>query len=338
MSSSISSSEAAASRAWGRWLLWFAAIFFGGIASLYLLVVVCDPYSTGRFTPFTGVDIAIGYRHLANAGRARDQQFDAAIFGNSHAARLDPPRLDVLSGRRFVQLSVVTTGPNEQIAIARAFARAHAAPAPLLVWVIDHYWCHGEHTPPYQAQAFPHWLYEFDDGRYLLRIFSADALQAAVHRIGIRLFNARPAAPADGRPEGDGALADELAAGGLARMRAGVRPAGDGPSDVRFPSIERLAAFIGGLPPDVTNVLVFPPYHISAIPQPGSPADRSLNACKARLRALADARPGTVVVDRMLDDAAARDASNFWDDTHIKDPIVRTMEADIARAITARGK
>src|SRR5690349_18612858 len=126
---------------WRRWLLTFLFCFAGCGAVLEPFVVLCDPYSTGRFTPFGGVDIAISERVLANAGRARDEAFDSAIIGNSHATRLQPELLDSLSSRRFVQLAVPGLGPFDQLAMADAFAQAHGEKTKAIVFILDYFWC-----------------------------------------------------------------------------------------------------------------------------------------------------------------------------------------------------
>jgi hypothetical protein len=337
MSSSTSDSDlagsAARARAWGRWLLCFAATLVGGTALLFLFVVVVDPYSTGRLTPFRDVDIAISWHHLSNAGRVRDPQFDAAVFGNSRALRLDPPHLDELTGRKFVQLSVIATGPTEQFAVAKAFVRAHPGQSLMLLWGLDHLWCHGQDEVPSETPDFPYWLYGESTFEYLRHIFSIDAIQASLHRLGIRILHAPPAGTADGRPEPVWRGGPQID-GAQKRMRnwtpltvpLSARP-------VRFPSIERLAEFVKALPANIQMVFFFPPYHISAVAQPDSPAGATLAACKAGVRAIADNRPGSVVVDWMRDGEVARDPENFWDETHPRDPPVRALESDIGRAI-----
>ena len=59
---------------------------------LFGAVILCDPFSTGRFTPITRIDF-IGNRLYADAAHVRDLRYDAAVFGNSHAVRLIPENL-----------------------------------------------------------------------------------------------------------------------------------------------------------------------------------------------------------------------------------------------------
>ena len=135
MSSSTSSSDQGAA-GWRGWIATFLAVLAGGLTVLYLFVLAADPFSTGHFGLFEGVDIAISSRSFSNAGRARDPRFDAAVIGNSRGARFSPAHLDALTGHRFVQLSVFATGPNEELAIAGAFARHHNGSPATLLWAI----------------------------------------------------------------------------------------------------------------------------------------------------------------------------------------------------------
>ena len=68
------------------------------------LVLVVDPYDSGRLglLGIEGVDDASP--RTANASRARDPQFDSAVIGNSTGQLLKPSELSRLTGLRFVQL------------------------------------------------------------------------------------------------------------------------------------------------------------------------------------------------------------------------------------------
>lgn len=331
MNSSTSSSENAARPGWGRWLRRFAAVFALGTGLLYALVVFSDPYSTGRFAIFDGVDIAIGNRFLSNAGRARDPRFDTAIFGNSRGRRFDPVQLESATGRKVVQLSVEALGPAEELAMASAFTRAHAAQPVFLIWTIDHLWCR---EPPLRSPiVFPYWLYQPNDLVYLQNILSFESVQASFHRIGIRLLKIQPAGLADARPLGDGGPGAEARSRALAVMVSGVRPGSGDTVATQFPLLERLAAFVDGLDEKVAHVFVFPPYHVTEIPIEGSASARSLDACKARVRTIAAGPRRGAVVDWMVENDITRDADNFWDGTHARDHVARMVTDDIAASV-----
>ena len=122
MSSSTSSSE---SPAWGRWLATFLAMAALGAGVIFALVMLVDPYDSGRFGLIGIKGISDESPRTANASRGRDPQFNAAVFGNSTGQLLKPAELSQATGARFVQLTVPGTGPREQIALLRWFVRHH---------------------------------------------------------------------------------------------------------------------------------------------------------------------------------------------------------------------
>ena len=177
MSSSISSSDAApieAAPAWGRWLASFLGALALGCAVVFAIVLIVDPYGSGRvgLTGIKGVNDASP--RTANASRARDPQFDAAVFGNSTGQLLNPSELSRLTGTRFVQLTVPGTGPREQLAIIEYFLRHHPKAAAIVI-VTDASWCTRDPTLPLQ-HPFPFWLYGESDLDFFGRLFSGRAL------------------------------------------------------------------------------------------------------------------------------------------------------------------
>ena len=130
MSSSTSSSDAPGAEtdalAWGRWLAAFLCALALGAAAIFALVLAVDPYDSGRFGILGIEGVYDESPRTANASRARDPQFDSALFGNSTGQLLKPSELSRLTGARFVQLTVPGTGPREQLAIMDFFLRYHA--------------------------------------------------------------------------------------------------------------------------------------------------------------------------------------------------------------------
>jgi hypothetical protein len=305
-------------------------VLVGGNIVLYLTVVMVDPFSTGRFAIFDGTDVTISDKAWANAGRGRDAQFDFAIIGNSHA-RFEPKRLDAITGHRFVLLAAAGTGPKEQVATARAFVRHHYGQLIGLLWVLDYYWCTADEDLSQHNLNFPLWLYESGDLEYLTSVFSAQAVQATFHRIGIHLLGAPPAARADGyTPNG------ELPAEAMIRAIAAPRPTDTTAPDTLFPSADRMEAFLAQANPNVRLILMFTPNYISLLPEPGTAAARRLESCKQRFRAIAERHPRAAFFDYMRDDDVARDPANFLDATHARDHVFQMLEPDIARAVRAK--
>jgi hypothetical protein len=337
MSSSISSSDdpAASRTPWRAWIRTFFSTAVTGIVALYAAVVLVDPYSTGRFAIFDGIDVAISNRVLGNVGRVRDSRFDAAIVGNSHAARFEPAVLDAASGRRFVQLSVPGIGPTEELVMARAFLAHHHGQGVALLLGIDHFWCRSESEDVLTDPGFPRWLYEpAPPLEYLRNIFSPIAVQATLQRLAIRLFDASPPARADGyfgrEPTAPAGLMD--------RAVAEPRPVDAPPADTPFPELDRLAALVAAMDPQTSLVLFMPPYYVSHVPLEGSAAATRLDTCKARLAAIARRLPHGVLIDYMRVGDVNRTPDNFIDGTHPRDHVIRAIAADIGPVLRGEGQ
>src|SRR6187402_1918848 len=168
MSSSISSSDV--SSGWGRSLVACLGALALGAALIATLVILVDPYDSGRFGAFGIVGVGDRNPWTANVSRARDGQFDSAILGNSTGQLLEPARLDPAAGLRFVQLVEPGADPRGDLAILDFFARHHQTIRALVVSV-DQPWCNNALLPLPQ-DPFPYWLYEGGRLRYLGNLFT----------------------------------------------------------------------------------------------------------------------------------------------------------------------
>jgi hypothetical protein len=155
MNSSISVSDGAA--AWGRCLVACLGTLALGAALIFALMVAVDPYDSGRFgwLGIKGVDDWTPV--TANASRARDLQFDAAVIGNSTGQRLDPAELSRTTDAHFVQLAAPGAEPLGQLAILDFFIRHHKDIRALVI-ATDAPWCTRE-LAPLPRNSFPFWLY-----------------------------------------------------------------------------------------------------------------------------------------------------------------------------------
>jgi hypothetical protein len=331
MSSSISSSEAVVarseSRAWSGWLATFLGALIIGAALVYALVLVVDPYDSGRvgLLGINGVDDASP--RTANASRARDQNFDSAIIGNSTGQLIKPSELSRLTGLQFVQLTTPGTGPREQLAILDYFVRKHAKIGALVI-VTDSGWCTRDAALP-QQHPFPYWLYEEGNLDFLGRLFSSRALSLTWRRIQVGLGLRQ-------RTEADGYWDYELQ--GPREFQPVIVPRDDGgpaPAHVseNFPGVALLDAAIKKLPADVPVVLLAPPAYYTMLPKPGSLAAAEDQACASALRKLVAGRPHSNFIDFRLDNPLTRDRANFMDFGHYRAPIARRMEQGIAESI-----
>src|SRR5260370_23146651 len=102
MNLSTSSSDDATP--WGRSLVAFLGVLGLGALLLLAVMLAVDPYDSGRFGLLGIEGVADSTEVTANASRARDPQFDSAVFGNSTRQRLIPAELSQATGLHFVHL------------------------------------------------------------------------------------------------------------------------------------------------------------------------------------------------------------------------------------------
>jgi acyl carrier protein len=325
MSSFTSSSEASPDVAWRRWLLAFVSILILTSAVLYGLLVLIDPYDSGRFWNFGISGILDEAPRTANVSRARNANFDAAVFGSSTGQLLDPTRLSKATGLSFTQLTVPGTGPREQLTVINWFA-AHRSRIGALILVSDESWCTQDPALPL-GYPFPFWLYG-NDIEYLQNVLSWHSLELAVRRIRIALGQRSPSDPVGYSDYEQGrvwAFAPE--------PPTHAEPMSPPVGEMSFPWIEKLDSLIIALPPSVPVVLVMPPVYFTAIPPAGSLGALRLARCKAALARLVAGRIGSAFLDFHVDDATTRDARNFMDYGHYRASIARRMEQEIATII-----
>ena len=335
MSSSISSSDRAAEPeafAWGRWLVVFLGALALGGALVFALVLIVDPYDSGRVGLLGIEGVSDESPRTANASRARDPQFDSAVIGNSTGQLLKPSELSRLTGRSFVQLTTPGTGPREQLAILDYFVRKHAKIGALVI-VTDASWCTRDPALPLQ-HPFPFWLYGESMLEYVGRLFSTRALGHTWRRVLIGLGLRQ-------RSEPDGFW--DYEALGPREFQPVITPRDDGgpaPAEVsdEFPGVALLAGALGKLPPDVPVVLVIPPAYYTMIPRPGSARAAEETACQSALKRLVAGRPRNNLIDFRVDNALTRERANFMDYGHYRAKIARLMEQGIADSIRLGNK
>jgi hypothetical protein len=318
---------------WGRWLAVLVALIVCPMALLYLCVLLIDPFSTGRFTPIQRIDVATRNVTLGHPGRARDLTYDAGIFGNSHAALFDPERLGQQAGRRFAQFSGLGYGPVEQVAVARAFVRQRRGRAPLLLFVLDEMSCGSKAQAARFGDSFPAFLFQNSAVEYLRGIFVPEAIKAAGYRVLMLAGFAKDRKQRNGYDVEAVAKTDVPSAWSLADLKSSVRPSRKATSEWPPGALELMRGLFSELDDDSPLVLYFSRLPIVRLPVPGSPADEHLSKCTAAYHAIATARPRSVLINHMVDDAFARDLGNFWDSNHVRSGLAPLLEREIADAI-----
>jgi hypothetical protein len=326
MSSSISSSDV--SSGWGRSLAACFGMLALGAALIAALMVLVDPYDSGRFGAFGIVGVVDRNPWTANASRARDPQFNAAILGNSTGQLLKPERLDEATGLRFVQLVAPGADPRGDIAILEYFAGHHGA-IRALVFSVDQPWCSNVLLPS-GKDPFPYWLYEGGALRHLGHLFTWAALDRAFQRISIGRGARQP-----GRADGYWSYEEVWPVG--VKHPSPAEPAKAAPftgviTDP-FPYAALLASAISKLPLDVAVVLVMPPTFYTELPVAGSREAAVHAACRRAYRSIVSGRPNSNLIDYRIDNALTRDPANFADLIHYREAIARRIEQGIAASL-----
>ncbi len=326
MSSSISSFDRTTAAAWSGWLARYLLMLAAIAAATYLLVLLVDPFSTGRFALTQRIDVTTTNTRQANAGLVRDARFNGAIIGDSVSAALDPQTVSDDSEWRLLQLSMLGASSAEVIAVASAFERSHHDGRTLEIFVLSNRWCSPDPNVSNGMNAFPGWLYESSDPVYLSRILSHDAVELTLKRLGIWLGLTRPSARADG-------YTGKVFGRAAGSFQLYQRP-NQGPSPTEpFPAIDALAAHIASLPDNRALAIVFAPMYVSTLPVAASVAAARLDACKQRLQASIARRHDTAYLDLMTENPLTELNENYADPLHLYGQGVREFEAILARLI-----
>jgi hypothetical protein len=322
----------APAQAWRRFVASFAVGFVVLLAIVFAAIVLIDPYDTGYFPSPLGPGVVDDNDVTGTVGRGRDPRFDAAIFGNSHGLLLDPARLSPATGLHFVQLTTLGSGPREQMTLVRYFLRRHAD-ASAIVLAADQTWC--MHDPALtnpltpSSYRFPDWLFGESRVHYLANMLSPRPFGLVRRRILLAMGRLAPIDPA-------GVAAYPANWGGAPpdAIRARGDPLNGSATQVStaFPAIDRLETLLVAVPDHVGVVVAMPPLYSGLLPDPDTRQAVELTACKVRL-ARAVAGPRGAFLDFLVDSALSRDRANFLDLHHMREPVARAMEAQIAAAL-----
>jgi hypothetical protein len=291
-------------------------------------MIVVDPYDSGHFG-LLGIEGVNDQNAItADASRARDPQFDSAIFGNSTGQLLKPAELSPATGKHFVQLVAPGADPRGQLAILDFFMRHHPHISALVV-VTDDLWC-GHVPAPLPSNQFPFWLYGTSKLDYAGHLFSWRALDHAFQRITIGLGSRQRMAP-------DGFWSyEEVWPPGEKQPVATPpqqQPLFTGEVSDMFPFERRLDGAVKKLPADVPVVVLMPPTFYTIVPQPGSVAAAEHEACKKAFQSVVAGRPHSNFIDYRIDNALTRDPANFADLIHYRAKIARKINQGVIASI-----
>jgi hypothetical protein len=313
---------------WRRFAVLFLALFGGGIALVYVALLVIDPYDTGRFPTFMRPGVVDSGQRTSNASHGRDPRFDAAVIGNSRGQMLDPAKLSELTGLSFVQLTTTATGPREQMTMLRYFM-AHHSKIDALVLNVDERWCTHDQSLPL-ILPFPFWLYR-GDLEYFANLLSTRAMTFGVRRIKMAL----------GLVEPDDARGYQDYETGLVRnFHPRVKPPPNkpvvAPIDEPFAGFDLLDAVLAELSPETRVVFEMSPVYQQWLDELAPEMVAALPGCKAEFARRAAARPHTAFLDYLVEGPISHDAESFMDTQHFRLSVARMIEADIAAVLNKK--
>lgn len=333
MNSSTSSSDAPA--AWARFLRRLLLCAAVPAAVTYAFIALIDPWGMLPLSLPLPRETVTTNQRFAYPMIARNPRFDSVVVGTSTSRLLPPRMLDDLFGGRFANLAMNSGTAWEQSRMLELFTRSHAAPRMVMVG-IDKEWCESGPLRRLTPRPFPEWMYGDNLWRGYAEILNPYAAEEAGKQALAMLRLARPRYGRDGYanflPDDSRYDAARVAPSLVAPPSA---PAAQAPAFdfEQHPLLaERLAAL-----PSATRVLLFlVPYHVSLQPRPGTIDAQRMEACRAALVRIAQARPGTVLADFMIPSPITREGAHYWDPQHYRIGIADRLARGLAAAAEGR--
>lgn len=322
---------------WRAFVFRFLAVFIGGSALLFAVLLFADPWGTLPFSspfPRTPADHS---QRWAYPELARSPRFDAAIIGDSTSRLLDPADLDPVTDSRFVNLAMVHAFAFEQAQLLDVFLAAHPAPRALLIG-LDRVWCErGDDLQHYGYGPLPEWLYRGNTVEAMGNLFNMHAIETAWRSITAKLgLSPQPYGPAGfqlidvDHHHFDPALAKALIKQNLAEYWS--TPANPNPSTWHYVALDWLRARIDRLSPSTRLLFVFVARH-HLYPAPGTVGADMMDECHRRVATWARARPGTAVYDLSMPSPMTLDENRWWDAVHMRPEYMAELSRELGAAI-----
>ncbi len=328
---------------WSRHIKLLLATFIAGNAALYLFVLAMNPYGNLPDTVLRAHAMMDDNQRYQYPSVVRSGRYDSIVIGTSTSRLLDPRPFEKLLGGRFANIAMNAGTAWEQTELARLFLRHQPKPHALVVG-IDWVWCAvNADTERITFRGFPEWMYDTNPWNDLAYMYNTRSIEIAARRLGAALTARKPRLPPDGweiftPPEKDWNLQKvqaKLYGSGEHSARVAKSPP-DTWSDterrtVEFPALAWLDDLIArGKWQRV--LLVFPPVHVIAQPQPGSRAALLETECKSRIARIG-ARHGAPVIDFRIASEITRNDENFWDPLHYRVAVAERIAKDLAHAV-----
>jgi hypothetical protein len=327
----------------------FFGTFTGILATIYLFVLLVDPYGVVPFSPSFERPIMSAQRQMYPQ-ILRTGRYDSIVVGTSTIRLLDPVALNRALGGHFANLALPNETAWEQVQIIDYFRRTVAAPKAMLIGV-DHEWCYRDsnafarENAAVREKEFPFWAY--DDNRWndIPYLLNTPTLDVATRTVGRLLGKVPEEIREDGYqsvvPPGEAAYDparahDKIWGRGESLSLASGWPlelVEARPDAMDFPALQWLDTSLASLPGTVRTFLVLPPVHVHMLPAPGSPREALEAECKRRLAAIARQR-GALLVDWRIVSPLATEDAHFWDLVHYRLPIAYRLIDDLGHIVS----
>ncbi|MDR9824865.1 hypothetical protein RCJ22_04500, partial [Vibrio sp. FNV 38] len=108
-------------------------------------------------------------------------------------------------------------------------------------------------------------------------------------------------------------------------------------SDSTFPGLDAFETAFADLPAGTPVIFVFPPQHISFLPEPGSAIWRDVKTCKNDVMNRVAAHDGWHYLDFLIDMPETRDPANFIDGDHYRAGLARMIETRLVGILRPSG-
>lgn len=328
---------------WKRFVEVFLAAFGISAVSVYLFILLVDPYGIIPFSlPFERRIVSIS-QAFVYPQIVLSKKFDSLIVGTSTSRLLDPDYLSRRFNVRLANLAMNSMRAWEQNEMIDYFRRRIGPPKVLIVG-IDWVWCHEQaDSVRHNPHGWPDWIYDDSPWNDYLYLFNESTAEIAVRLVGNKLGLYRERVRFDGfevftPPENtyDFERARRHIWGDinpetfrdlpLPILSAGERAA------LSFPALKWLDATLQKLPMSTVKILVFMPVHIAAQPRPGTTEAAVEVECKAKIAEIAQ-KGGAKVIDWRLHSPITREDTNYWDNLHYRLPIAQRLQQELADAV-----
>jgi len=316
--------DTGAETAWRRTALAALAAFAGALVLFFLMVIVIDPYDSGRFPTFMPPGSPDERAPTINIGRGRDPRFNAVLLGSSRGVLADPRYLSAATGYRFVEMATLGATVREQMVFLRWFAR-HRPSVDAIVIAADQLWCNLDPALP-GVVDFPYGLYDDSTFAYLKATLSVATITFAKERLSYAL-GLTPGFDRAGYYD----VESKIATPGVDRPRPHWQPAtATAPTKAELPALALLDTSLRELSGRLAIVLWMPPYYREELPPPDTRAGEALAACKEALRDWVRRRTRASFIDFATNSPEAADRRNFLNPTHVSNRYMRLLEPQIA--------